>query len=282
MDKRLLTIQDISCVGQCSLTVALPILSACGIETGILPSSVLSNHTAPGYSGWTFHDLTPEMPKILERWLKEKVDFDAFYTGYVSKDQIPYILDIMDKAARPNALRIVDPAMADNGKLYAGFADDFPKDMARLCKGADFILPNITEASLLLGETYKDKGYDKAYIENLCHGLYNLGAKNVILTGVSFSDDKLGVASFDGNSFEYYFNTRLDAAMHGTGDVYAATFTGAMLRGCSINDSARIAADFTVKSIENTHKDESHWYGVKFEGVLPNLIEMLEVTSKNT
>ena len=189
MDKRLLTIQDISCVGQCSLTVALPILSACGIETAILPSSVLSNHTAPCYSGWTFHDLTPEMPKILERWLTEKIDFDAFYTGYVSKDQISYILDIMDKAARPNALRIVDPAMADNGKLYAGFADDFPKDMARLCKGADFILPNITEASLLLGATYKDKGYDKAYIEDLCRGLYKLGAKNVILTGVSFSED---------------------------------------------------------------------------------------------
>ena len=272
MDTRLLTIQDISCVGQCSLTVALPILSACGIETAILPSSVLSNHTAPGYSGWTFHDLTPEMPKILERWLTEKIDFDAFYTGYVSKDQISYILDIMDKAARPNALRIVDPAMADNGKLYAGFADDFPKDMARLCKGADFILPNITEASLLLGATYKDKGYDKAYIEDLCRGLYKLGAKNVILTGVSFSEDKLGVASFDGNSFEYYFNPRLDAAMHGTGDVYASAFTGALMRGKTPSQAAAIAADFVVESMKLTLGDKDHWYGVKFEKALPFLI----------
>ncbi|MBQ7752883.1 MAG: phosphomethylpyrimidine kinase, partial [Treponema sp.] len=110
MDKKLLTIQDISCVGQCSLTVALPIISACGIETAILPGALLSNHTAAGYSGWTFNDLTDEMPKILERWNKENITFDAFYTGYVTKTQIPYIIDIMNKAAAPGALRIVDPA----------------------------------------------------------------------------------------------------------------------------------------------------------------------------
>ena len=275
MDTRLLTIQDISCVGQCSLTVALPILSACGIETAILPSSVLSNHTAPGYSGWTFHDLTPEMPKILERWLTEKIDFDAFYTGYVSKDQIPYILDIMAKAARPNALKVVDPAMADNGKLYAGFADDFPKDMANLCRGADFVLPNITEASLLLGCTYKDKGYDKAYVEDLCRGLYKLGAKNVILTGVSFSEDKLGVATFDGSNFDYYFNQRLNASMHGPGDVYASAFTGALLRGKTPLQAASLAADFVVESMKLTLDDKDHWYGVKFEKAIPFLISKL-------
>ncbi|MCR4789701.1 MAG: phosphomethylpyrimidine kinase, partial [Treponemataceae bacterium] len=136
MDKRLLTIQDISCVGQCSLTVALPIISACGIETAILPSSVLSNHTAPGFTGWTFTDLTSDMPKIMERWLTEKISFDAFYTGYVSKAQIPCILEIMKKTAREGALRIVDPVMADNGKLYAGFDQDFPQEMKKLVNGA--------------------------------------------------------------------------------------------------------------------------------------------------
>ena len=190
MDKKLLTIQDISCVGQCSLTVALPIVSACGIETAILPSSVLSNHTAPGFSAWTFHDLTEEMPKILDRWLKEGISFDAFYTGYVSKSQIPYILDIMEKAANPGALRIVDPAMADNGKLYAGFDNDFPKEMAKLVRGADFILPNLTEASFLLGIPYVGEDYDKPYIEKVMKDLYALGAKNVILTGVSFEKGK--------------------------------------------------------------------------------------------
>jgi len=139
MDKRLLTIQDISCVGKCSLTVALPVISACGIETAVLPSSVLSNHTA-GFSGWTFRDLTGDMPLILERWLTEKIDFDAFYTGYVSKEQIPYILEIMEKTARKGALRIVDPVMADNGKMYAGFGDDFPEEMKKLCKGAIYSL----------------------------------------------------------------------------------------------------------------------------------------------
>lgn len=273
MDKRLLTIQDISCVGQCSLTVALPIISACGIETAILPSSVLSNHTGKGFSGWTFCDLTEEMPKILNQWIKEKIDFDAFYTGYVSAAQIPYILEIMKKAARPNALRIVDPAMADGGKLYAGFADDFPGKMAELCKGADFILPNLTEASLLLGQSYVGENYDKSYIEKVMKDLHALGAKNVILTGVSFEKEKLGVAVYNGADFDYYFTERLDASMHGTGDVYASAFAGSLLRGKTPIDAAAIAADFVVESMKKTLGDENHFYGVKFEKALPFLVK---------
>ena len=169
-DKRLLTIQDISCVGQCSLTVALPIISACGVECAILPSSVLSNHTA-GFSGWTFCDLTDEMPNILAQWKKEKVDFDAFYTGYVSKTQIPHILDIMQETARLGALRIVGPVMGDGGKLYPGFDDDFPQEMCRLCNGADVIMPNLTEAALLLGEEYRTE-YDQTYIEQTIKRLH--------------------------------------------------------------------------------------------------------------
>lgn len=275
MDKRLLTIQDISCVGQCSLTVALPLISACGIETAILPSSVLSNHTAPGFSAWTFHDLTPEMPKIMDRWLKEHIDFDAFYTGYVSEAQIPYILDIMEKVARPGALRIVDPAMADNGSLYAGFGPDFPKQMAKLCNGADFLLPNLTEASLLLGIPYVGADYDQAYIEKVCHDLTKLGAKNVILTGVSFEKSKLGVACLYNGKMEYYFTDRLDAAMHGTGDVYASVFAGALMRGKSPLEAASIAADFVVESMKQTLGDKEHWYGVKFEKAIPYLVQRL-------
>ncbi len=275
MDKKLLTIQDISCVGQCSLTVALPIVSACGIETAILPSSVLSNHTAPGFSAWTFHDLTEEMPKILDRWLKEGISFDAFYTGYVSKSQIPYILDIMKKAANPGALRIVDPAMADNGKLYAGFDNDFPKEMAKLVKGADFILPNLTEASFLLGIPYVGEDYDKPYIEKVMKDLYALGTKNVILTGVSFEKEKLGIAVYNGATFDYYFTERLNVSMHGTGDIYASAFTGSLMRGKSPLESASIAADFVVESMKKTIGDEKHWYGVKFEQVIPYLVNRL-------
>lgn len=272
-DKRLLTIQDISCVGQCSLTVALPIISACGVECAILPSSVLSNHTA-GFSGWTFRDLTDEMPNILAQWKKEKVDFDAFYTGYVSKTQIPHILDIMQETARPGALRIVDPVMGDGGKLYPGFDDDFPQEMCRLCKGADVIMPNLTEAALLLGEEYRTE-YDQAYIKQTIKRLHALGAKNVVLTGVSLEPNKLGVACYDGNEILYYFTDRLDVSMHGTGDCYASSFAGALMRGHSILESASIAADFVVETIRQSMGDPSHWYGVKFEKALPYLISRM-------
>ena len=272
-DKRLLTIQDISCVGQCSLTVALPIISACGVECGILPSSVLSNHTA-GFSAWTFFDLTNEMPNILEQWKKEKIDFDAFYTGYVSKAQIPHILRIMEETARPGAMRIVDPVMGDGGKLYPGFDDDFPLEMRKLCNGADVIMPNMTEAALLLGEEYTTE-YDQAYIEDMLKRLYSLGAKNVVLTGVSFDENKLGVACYDGTNIQYYFTDRIQCSMHGTGDCYASSFAGALMRGHSIIESASIAADFVVETIRQTMPDPSHWYGVKIEKALPYLISRM-------
>lgn len=275
MDKRLLTIQDISCVGQCSLTVALPVISACGIETAILPSSVLSNHTAKGFTTWTFCDLTEEMPKILNQWKKDNITFDAFYTGYVSKAQIPYILDIMESTARSGALRIVDPVMADNGLLYKGFDDDFPQEMLKLCKNADVVLPNITEASLMLGLPYKAKGYDEAYVMQMLEGLHAAGAKNVVLTGVSFEEGKLGVACYDGNKVEYYFNEHLNASKHGTGDCYASAFAGALMRGKSLLEAASIAADFVVEAIRLTLDDDDHWYGVKFEKALPYLISRL-------
>ncbi|KAG4102456.1 Pyridoxal/pyridoxine/pyridoxamine kinase [Neocallimastix lanati (nom. inval.)] len=278
VDKKLLTIQDISCVGQCSLTVALPIISACGIETAILPGALLSNHTASGYSGWTFNDLTDEMPKILDQWLKEKIDFDAFYTGYVTKTQIPYIIDIMEKAAKPNAIRIVDPAMADNGVLYAGFDANFPQEMAKLCKGADYILPNLTEASFLLGIPYVGDNYDQAYIEKISRDLSKLGAKNVIITGVSFEKGKVGASVYysETDSFEYYFNEWVNCSFHGTGDVFSSAFAGAILNGKTALEAITIAADFVVDSIKKTIDDKKdHWYGVKFEKAIPGLIKAL-------
>lgn len=274
MNKRLLTIQDISCVGQCSLTVALPIISACGIETAVLPSSVLSTHTA-GFSGYTFRDLTDDMAAIEAHWQKEHLTFDAFYTGYVSKAQIPHILSIIQHTANAGALCIVDPVMADNGALYPGFDEAFPKEMAKLCRGADVILPNLTEAAFLLGEEYRAEGYDKAYIENLLVKLRGLGAKNVVLTGVSFERDKLGVACFDGTKVEYCFKNRIDATMHGTGDVFASAFAGALCRGVSILEAASIGADMVIESMKQTLDDKNHWYGVKFEKAIPYLIERL-------
>ena len=276
-DKKILTIQDISCVGQCSLTVALPIISACGIETCILPSAVLSTHTG-GFTGYTFRDLTDDIPAIAAHWQKENIKFDAVYTGYLgSTKQIDYSIDIMDKLLSDDGVRIVDPAMADNGKLYYGFDDEFVKAMARLCGKADIILPNITEACFMVGAEYKQSGYDESYITDLLAKLGDLGAKVVVLTGVTYSEDKLGIAIYDtaAKSVNYYFHEKLNVSSHGTGDVYASAFCGAVTQGKSIYDSAKLAADFTVDSIKKTIGDDTHWYGVKFEKSLPMLVQEL-------
>ena len=265
--KRLLTIQDISCVGQCSTTVALPLVSACGVECAVLPPAILSNHTAAGFTGWTFCDLTPEMPKIEAKWLEQKIKFDAFYTGYVCESHIDPILSIAKTCANPGAIRIVDPAMADNGVLYAGFAPDFPTKMARLVKGADYILPNLTEAALLAGRAPKLEGYSKDELEDLIAALHNLGAKNVVLTGVSFEKELLGSAVSDGSKVTYDFNPRITRMFHGTGDVFASVFAGAVVRGKSATDAAALAADVVCRAIDAT--EDGHWYGVSFERVIP-------------
>ena len=265
--KRLLTIQDISCVGQCSTTVALPLVSACGVECAILPPAILSNHTG-GFKSWSFADLTPELSKVEAKWIEQDVKFDAFYTGYVCESHIDPILSIVKTCANPGALRFVDPAMADNGKLYTGFGADFPAKMARLVKGADYVLPNLTEAAFLVGDEPKMK-LDRAGVEALVAKLHALGAKNVVLTGVSFADDELGSAVSDGTKIEYDFNPRLTRTSHGTGDVFASVFAGAVLRGKSALEAAALAADIVCDAIRAT--DDGHWYGVSFEKTIPAL-----------
>lgn len=285
MYKRLLTIQDVSCVGQCSATVALPVISACGVECAVLPSAVLSNHTG-GFSGWTFRDLTDEMPRVEAEWRRQGLRFDAFYTGYVCPAQIDPILSIMETAANPGAVRFIDPVLGDNGRLYAGFGEDFPAQMARLCAGADYILPNLTEAAFLLGRKPVLAGYDAAFVEDTVAGLHALGAKNVVLTGVSFEPGLLGTAVSDGRAVRYDFNPRLahgargtgDApfrgdVFHGTGDLFASVFAGAAMRGLPALAAAALAADVVCAAIEAT--PEAHWYGVAFERALPMLVERL-------
>ena len=272
MDKKLLTIQDISCFGQCSITVALPVISACGIETVILPSAVLSTHTC-GFKNYTFRDLTGDIPAIEKSWIENDLKFDAFYTGYVCENQIPPIKQLMASCAAPGALRIVDPVMADNGKLYPGFSDDFPSKMAQLCDGADYILPNLTEAAFLLGEECRLDGYDQTYIENMVEKLHATGAKNVILTGVSFEPGLLGCAVSDGRKIEYDFNQKLSRSSHGTGDLFASVFAGSLLRGKTALQAAAIAADAVCLAIPQT--PDSHWYGVCFEKIIPDLVKML-------
>lgn len=272
--KRILTIQDISCIGQCSLTVALPILSACGHETAILPSAILSTHTG-GFTGYTFRDLTDDMPAISAHWQKEGLKFDAFYTGYLgSSRQAAIIMDIFDTCGKDGSVKVVDPAMADLGKLYPGFDDEFVKTMATLCEKADYILPNITEACLMTGVEYKED-YDEAYIDSLLDALVSIGCRNIVLTGVGFAEGETGVMVYENGEKKHYAHKKISKGCHGTGDVFASAFTGAMLRGLSAYDAAKIAADYTVKCIQNTIDDPDHWYGVKFETCLAELGMML-------
>ena len=273
--KKILTIQDISCVGQCSLTVALPILSASGHETCILPSAVLSTHTA-GFTGYTFRDLTEDIPAIAAHWKKEDIRFDAVYTGYLgSTEQIAYVKEIIETLQADDFVSMVDPAMADNGKLYPAFDEKYVEAMKTLAFSADIILPNITEACFLTGMEYRET-YDQAYIEELTARLTAAGAKTIILTGVSYSEKTTGVLVVENGKSAYYEHVKLPKSSHGTGDVYASAFAGAYLSGKPAYDAAAIAADYTVKCIENTADDDSHWYGVKFEPVLPYYIGRLK------
>ena len=272
--KKILTIQDISCVGQCSLTVALPILSACGMETCILPSAVLSTHTA-GFSGFTFRDLTDDMPAIQEHWKKENIKFKAIYTGYLgSIKQIGYVRDILKTMGTDDCVRIVDPAMADNGQLYSIFNQDYVEAMKFLCTEADILVPNITEACFLTDEEYKET-YDEGYICNLVEKLKALGAKTVVLTGVSYESGKTGVVVYENGKMEYYKHDKIAKGSHGTGDIYASAFVGALMNDKSVYEAAKIAADYTVKCIINTQGDADHWYGAKFETALSDLMKML-------
>ena len=272
--KKILTIQDISCVGQCSLTVALPILSACGMETCILPSAVLSTHTG-GFSGFTFRDLTDDMPAIQAHWQKENIKFKAIYTGYLgSIKQVGYVRNILKTMGTDDCVRIVDPAMADNGHLYSIFDEAYVDAMRVLCGEADILIPNITEACFLTGAEYTET-YDEGYVRKLAEDLAALGAKTVVLTGVSYEPAKTGVVIYENGKMDYYAHDKISKGCHGTGDIYASAFVGALMNDKSVYEAARIAADYTVKCILNTQGDAEHWYGAKFETALRDLIDML-------
>lgn len=271
---KILTIQDISCVGQCSMTVALPILSACGQETCILPSAVLSTHTG-GFSFPTIRDLTEDLPAIRKHWQQEGIRFDAIYTGYLgSTRQVAYVEDILATMTVPGGKTVVDPAMADHGKLYAGFDEAYVDAMRGLCQKADVVLPNLTEACMLSGYPYRET-YDEAYIRAVVSELHGLGIPWVVLTGVSYRQVKTGVLISGNGISHYYRHPKIARNFHGTGDAFASAFVGAWMGGKSMEEAAGIAADFVCECIRNTAGDENHWYGIKFETALPYLIRRL-------
>lgn len=274
--KRLVTIQDISCVGKCSLTVALPIISAMGIETAVVPTAVLSTHTM--FKNFTFRDLSSDIPLIQKHWKDEKINFDSIYTGYLgSIEQINMLKEFFKEFKNDTNFIFIDPVMGDNGKLYIGFNQEFALQMKELCKTADVIVPNLTEASYMLEKEYKEN-YTEAEIKELLIELSNLGPKQVILTGISFKDNELGVMSYDKkkNKFFTYFREKIPVKYHGTGDIFASTLVGAILNNNSLKESLKIAVDYVWETIEDTYKEKKEdAYGVNFENKIPYLINRI-------
>ena len=276
--KRILTVQDVSCVGKCSLTVALPIISAAGIETSVLPTAVLATHTQ--FKGFTFCDLTNQIEPIAKHWKQEGIVFDAIYTGYLgSFEQLALIENLIADFKTDGNLIFVDPVMADAGKLYVGFDQAFADRMALFCSKADVIVPNLTEASFMLHTPYVECGYDENYIDGTLEKLIALGPKVAVLTGVSYAPDQLGVVGFDSRTNEKfaYFHDRLEGQYHGTGDVFSSAAVAALARGKSLGESFQIAADFVCAAIQATlDNPTSRRYGVDFETALPGFIKKFE------
>ena len=282
MQKRALAVHDLSCVGRCSLTVALPVVSAMGVECAIVPTAVLSTHTA--FPGFTCKDLTDQLPPIARHWRSQNVAFDAISTGYIaSAPQTRQVLDFVAAIRRPGTLLVVDPAMADHGKLYAGFDDDFPQAMAQVVAQADVALPNLTEACLLTGTPYREE-MDEPFVRELLRGVAALGAKRVVLTGVSFTPDKLGAMGYDSCTDTYFtcLDRRQRGSFHGTGDIFAATVVGGMMRGLPLEEAASLAVRFTLACIDVTARDpQADWYGVEFEKALPLLCDTARTFPEN-
>lgn len=278
MQKRIAAIHDISCFGKCSLTVALPIISAAGVEVSVIPTAVLSTHTG-GFSGFTYRDLTDDILPVTAHWQTLPLRFDAIYTGFLgSPAQADIVAGVIGRLRSQDTLIMVDPVMADNGELYSVFPKNFPDSMRRLCAAADVIVPNMTEAALLLGEPYREGPYTRRYIGDLLARLCALGPRQVVLTGVYFDALTLGAAVGERGTgrIKYALLPRIEGSYHGTGDVFASTLLAAALRGFSLAQAAGIAAEFTAQSIGRTREAGTDVrFGVNFEAGLPWLIKRL-------
>lgn len=271
---RILTMQDISCVGQCSMTVALPILTLCGMETCILPSAILSTHTG-GFGKPAIQGLEAFVPNAMTHWQEQDLSFEAFYTGYLGNlTLVRQAMELARQISSTGGKVVVDPAMADHGKLYSGFDGDYVRAMTRLCAMADVILPNLTEACLLTDTDYPIV-YDEAFIRTLLEKLHGLGAESIVLTGIGYQPGHTGVVVSQKGQLSHYVHPLLPRSYHGTGDIYAAAFVGCWLGGRSMEEAAAMAADFAADCIRLTLDDPDYWYGTKLHRALPLLARRL-------
>ncbi len=270
--KRIVTLQDLSCFGKCSLTVAHPILSAMGLEACPVPTAVLSAHS--GFKGWTYRDLTSEMLPIARHWKDLGMTFDTISVGYLGgTKQLQKVLDFLKMF--PDAVRIIDPAFADRGKFYAGFDWEYASGVARLCRCADVIVPNITEAVYMLCEDPSIVDPGEEDVHDMLYRLTSLGCRIAVVTGVTYKAGEQGVAAYDASSGEFiqYFRENLDASLYGTGDIFAAVLAGAVTLGWPLEKAIRLSVDYVVETIKATLRGcDGIGSGVRFEESLPWLI----------
>lgn len=277
---RVAAIHDISGFGKCSMTVVLPILSAAGIEVVCMPTAVLSTHTG-GFEGFTYRDLTEDLPAITEHWKSLDLHFSSIYSGFLgSPEQVDMVSNFIDTFNSDDTLVYVDPVMADEGVLYSVFDDHMVDKMRELCEKADLLLPNITEACFLLKEPYQHGPYTRDYIEKLVRNLSEMGPGKVVLTGVYFDNEKLGAACYNRaeDKVEYAFSEKVPGQFHGTGDIFGSFCLAALLNGKSLLDSTQFAVDLTTDCILRTvERETNRREGVDFEGVLPEMMKRLEL-----
>ena len=242
----------------------------------ILPTAVLSTHTL--FKNFTCKDLSDQLTPITDHWKQEGITFDAIYTGYLgTEEEIDTVIRIIETFRNENTLVIVDPAMGDNGRLYAAFDEHYAKQNAKLCAVADIADPNITEAAFLTGLPYRET-YSEEYIRDLLLALAEIGTKTPVLTGVSLSEGKTGAMGYDAekNEFFRYQNDRVPAVYHGTGDIFSSVLAGAFVLGLSREAALKIAADYTALTIDETLKNPGNpWYGVDFEKTIPELVRLV-------
>lgn len=279
MQKRALAIHDVSCEGRCSLTVALPVLAACGIHTAALPTALLSTHTGV-FTGYSCLDLTEEMHRILHHWDSLPLAFDGLYSGFLgSYEQIELVGGVLEKYKRQGGLTLVDPVMGDHGVLYATYTREMAGGMGELCHQADVIVPNATEACILLDRPYAETPND-GEVRGLLEALAaKFGCSQVIITGVQRKGE-LGAASFcaaDG-SVTFAGAPRLPHVFYGTGDVFASALFASMLHGQSAGQAVQTAVHFTHEAMLHTIENglPLH-YGVAFEQALPGLMKELKL-----
>lgn len=276
---RVAAIHDMSGFGRCSLTVAIPVLSAMGVQCCPLPTAFLSTHTG-GFTGFTFLDMTEEMPKVAAHWQELGLRFHAIYSGFLASErQIGIVSDFIRTFRRSDTLVVIDPVMGDDGKAYQTYTSALCSGMTHLAELADVITPNLTEAAFLLGRSYDQLPQEEAGLQELVRELGLHGRRSVVLTGVSLSPGKTGAMCFDAKTSRTE-TVQVDMIAHpllGTGDIFASVLTGALVRGDTLFSAAAQAADFVrACAVHTAAQDPPLREGVDFEPMLGLL------TQKNT